>query len=173
MNLDQLLEKKKIIPCLSINQPWCWLIASGHKGIENRNWTTGYRGWVLLHASKKMDLDWFYPRGYGEDTGKLYKGKAARFGLAGIMPDHRSKYPTGCIVGIAHLDDVVTWSESVWFNESSRYGFVLSQAHTLAPIPYQGALNLFGVPISVVEHAIKDILQTSNPTEVVGNEKGI
>ena len=41
---------------LSIMQPWAWLICAGHKDIENRSWSTGFRGPVLIHAGKKFDV---------------------------------------------------------------------------------------------------------------------
>lgn len=37
---------------LSIRQPWAWAIAVGAKTVENRTWGTGYRGLVVIHASK-------------------------------------------------------------------------------------------------------------------------
>ena len=40
---------------LSIRQPWAWLIASGHKDVENRTWYTHYRGRFLIHASSRFD----------------------------------------------------------------------------------------------------------------------
>ena len=43
---------------LSIQQPWCWLLAAGHKDIENRTWSTRFRGRVLLHAGKRIDPDY-------------------------------------------------------------------------------------------------------------------
>ena len=58
------------IPCISIRQPWAWLIvrpdlpdpvdramarqAGEIKDIENRTWSTRIRGQVLIHASKGM-----------------------------------------------------------------------------------------------------------------------
>lgn len=42
---------------LSVRQPWAWAIARGHKGVENRSWTTAYRGPLLIHASMRIDLD--------------------------------------------------------------------------------------------------------------------
>lgn len=39
---------------LSIRQPWAWLIASGHKDIENRCWKTLRRETIYIHASKGM-----------------------------------------------------------------------------------------------------------------------
>jgi len=37
--------------CLSINEPWAYLIAAGWKTVENRTWHTNYRGRILIHAS--------------------------------------------------------------------------------------------------------------------------
>ena len=48
---------------LSIMQPWAWLIANGHKDIENRSWPTRYRGPVLIHAGKRED-EGFDPRDF-------------------------------------------------------------------------------------------------------------
>lgn len=42
---------------LSVRQPWAWAIISGGKTIENRSWTTPYRGPLLIHAGKAFDPD--------------------------------------------------------------------------------------------------------------------
>lgn len=41
---------------LSVRQPWAWAVARGHKDVENRSWTTTYRGKLLVHASMRVDL---------------------------------------------------------------------------------------------------------------------
>lgn len=38
---------------LSIIMPWPWLIMKFGKDVENRSWSTSYRGQLLIHASKK------------------------------------------------------------------------------------------------------------------------
>ena len=40
--------------CLSIQQPWAWMVCSGDKDIENRNWKTDFRGTIAIHASTKV-----------------------------------------------------------------------------------------------------------------------
>jgi hypothetical protein len=40
---------------LSIMQPWAWLIVNGLKDIENRKWSTDFRGEFLVHAGKTYD----------------------------------------------------------------------------------------------------------------------
>lgn len=37
---------------ISIRQPWADLIVFGPKRVENRTWVCGYRGSILIHASK-------------------------------------------------------------------------------------------------------------------------
>lgn len=39
---------------LSVRQPWAALIVLGIKNVENRTWTTSYRGRLLIHASKTL-----------------------------------------------------------------------------------------------------------------------
>lgn len=137
------------LPCLSINQPWAWLIANGYKDIENREWSISYRGPLLLHAGKKIDSRWFYPARH-EKKGQLYHSRAEQYDMDGIMPAHKDEYAIGAIVGIAQLVDIVTDHESDWFE--GTYGFVLENARTIEPVPYRGALKLFPVPRSVVAH---------------------
>ena len=36
----------------SLTQPWASAIAHGAKRIETRDWQSGYRGWVAIHASR-------------------------------------------------------------------------------------------------------------------------
>lgn len=76
-----------MILALSIRQPWAGRIVSGRKDVENRTWTTTYRGPVLIHAGKQPDREEDGP--YGE---------------------------LGGIVGVAELVDVVTESASPWFS---------------------------------------------------------
>lgn len=42
---------------LSLTQPWASLMAFGEKHIETRSWGTGYRGSLLIHASKGFPAD--------------------------------------------------------------------------------------------------------------------
>ena len=39
---------------LSIRQPWAWLIVNAYKDIENRTWSTDFRGRVYVHAGKRV-----------------------------------------------------------------------------------------------------------------------
>jgi hypothetical protein len=41
---------------ISIKQPFAWLLVNGFKDLENRNWKTNFRGEILIHASKDIDV---------------------------------------------------------------------------------------------------------------------
>lgn len=115
------------LPVLSIRQPWAWLIANGHKDIENRSWPTKFRGKFLIHAGKKFDED-FEPadeRVLGEEMGI-------------ILPN---KFDFGGIVGMAEITDCVKESNSPWF--FGEYGFVIKNAEPLPFYPCKGQLGFF------------------------------
>lgn len=114
---------------LSILQPWAWLIVNGHKDIENRNWWTGFRGPVLIHAGKT------YPKRDYESDVEDYTHAYGSYPLREEM--------IGGIVGIATIVDCVKQSESPWFN--GPYGFVLRDARPLPFRPYRGQLGFFEV----------------------------
>lgn len=42
---------------ITVRQPYAWAIARGHKPIENRTWTTPYRGPLAIHAAMRWDDD--------------------------------------------------------------------------------------------------------------------
>lgn len=117
---------------LSILQPWAWLIANGHKDIENRVWPTRYRGAFLIHAGKRW-------------------GEEQRDDLAWIREEFPqiempATFDLGGLVGQARLLDCVEYSASPWFN--GPYGFVIGAAAPLPFTPCRGMLNFFtpGVP---------------------------
>jgi hypothetical protein len=120
---------------LSINQPWAWLIASGLKDIENRNWTTGFRGEFLIHAGLKLDHDCMgsLVGGHHPVTNDTWGGQQG------------NPYPQGGIIGIAEVVDVITLrsggAENPWF--VGRYGFVIRNARPMDLIPCVGALGFF------------------------------
>ncbi len=108
---------------LSIKQPWAWLIVSGHKDIENRAWSTSYRGRVLIHAGKRYDgyrydWDWDWPEIEKPDI-----------------------FAMGGIVGEAAIVDCVTRSPSPWF--CGPYGFIIVNARPLPFRACRGALGFF------------------------------
>jgi hypothetical protein len=159
-----IVHPDQIIPagmtkCLSIRQPWAWLICHPEivretglaaKNLENRTWSTEFRGEVLIHAGATPDdlftgtkdkrLDhWYWSAHFGRAGARL----------ADLMPQRLTDYPRRAVVGQANLVDVLHDSESPWF--VGPYAFRLEQASALErPISYAGQLKLFDVPTSLL-----------------------
>jgi hypothetical protein len=137
---------------ISIRQPWAWLICEGRdprgegKPVENRDWSTDYRGELLIHAGLQP-----YP-GFEE----IRRNVRDEFGIE-IPP--LAELPRGGIVGQANLvmvldgarwrpeDDDPRWDrfrDSRW-RSGSRYPWCLDDAR---PLPFRrcpGQLKLFHV----------------------------
>lgn len=127
-----LIKKGWVAPThiLSIRQPWAYLIAIGRKDIENRTWTTKFRGRVLLHASKSMT------RGeYGDAIINL-----SDIGVRIKLPAYADIERAG-IVGEAEIVDCVTESKSKWFQRGSC-GFVMRNARQLPFVSHKGMLGI-------------------------------
>lgn len=119
----------KTIKCLSVRQPWAWLIVAGHKSLENRTWDTKYRGPLLIHASARPDddPDWL--------CSTINYAKGIKF----------PAMPLGSIVGQVNLTAVVTDSDDYFFD--GPYAFQLTDPVMFErPIPLKGKLGLYDVP---------------------------
>lgn len=115
--------------CLSVRQPWAWLIVNGWKNIENRDWPTRVRGRVLIHASKTMT------RGDYEAC-RIFMGAFTSLPLPKFEDLER-----GGIVGETVILDCVTRHESEWF--CGPFGFVLDESNPLPFMPCLGKLGFF------------------------------
>ena len=144
----------RMLPCLSVRQPWASLIIAAGKDIENRSWPTRLRGRVLIHAAKGMTRDEHAdaiafavrainadPRNAGSPRRTTLRDLGFAFG----------ELPRGAIIGSVEIVDCVTDSDSPWF--VGRYGFVLRDPRPLPVFPYRGALGLFGVPRAALVEA--------------------
>lgn len=130
--------------CLSVRQPWAWLIVNGHKPIENRDWSTKVRGTIGVHAGQKFDRD-----GY----------EWVRREFPDIPMPEPEEFERGGIVGRADITDCIDgdtavgalWRICPWF--SGRYGFVLEAAQPLPFTPCRGMLGFFRPVLTPAEKA--------------------
>src|SRR5258708_5868028 len=83
---------------ISILEPWAWLITHPRevvacgvapKDIENRLWTTRYRGRLLIHTGAKVDTSLFDERGRLDERLWYSRFGEARKRLAAAMPQRR------------------------------------------------------------------------------------
>ncbi len=124
-----------MIPCLSIRQPWAWLIVNGFKDIENRDWPTHFRGELLVHAGVTM------PRTYYNETVQDLQ-------MLGLYPPSLPAYEDlqrGGLVGWTRITDCRQEHPSPWKMEDT-YGFVLRDSRPIPFVPFKGRLGFFNVP---------------------------
>lgn len=125
------------IPALTVRQPWAWAIAHAGKDVENRTWSTRYRGRIAIHAGQTRpdadDLD---------EVGFL----ALRLNLR-LLELPQLAY--GAVVAVATLADVTTTSLSRWA-EPGCFHWQLTDVHPLAePLPASGKHRLWPLPPDV------------------------
>ena len=121
------------ITCLSIRQPWAWMILHGGKDIENRTWPTSFRGRVLIHTGLTMTgNDFADAMEFAEDAADREFDNL-----------HASDLERGGIVGSVEIVACLAHSDSPWF--VGPWGFVLRNPQPLPFIPCKGALGFFRI----------------------------
>ena len=112
---------------ISIRQPWASLIVSGAKDVENRTWSTRYRGPILIHASRTVD--------------KISNDEfQARFEMP--LP---AALLRGGVIGTAEIVDCVGDHPSRWY-AVGHYAFVLANPRPVPFIRWKEALSLRDAP---------------------------
>lgn len=114
----------KTYKALTVKQPWAHLIVAGIKTVENRAWTTDYRGRLFIHAGRSFD-------------GDAIEG----------LPD---RFTFGAIIGHVDLIDIVTEHPSPFF--IGPYGWVLANPKLIEPIKLRGRVGLFDVHLDRVTY---------------------
>lgn len=130
--------------CLALWQPWASLWLTDRKIHETRDWSTPYRGWLAVHAAKKIESDY----GAGDELGDIL---IAEFGS-----DWAKQMPLGAIIGAVnitsclqmkftspeHQDDMYSGN---WHDE--RYAWRRGEVVKLEkPIPFVGRQKIFNIP---------------------------
>ena len=124
-----------LVKALSIKQPYPHHIFNSGKDVENRDWPTNVRGWVMVHAGlSTSELDMAEPR--------------------------EAAMPRGGIVGMMKIVNCVQGMDSRWF--FGRYGFVLGAAYPLPLIPCKGKLGFFLPPPEVCA-AVAAVIERMRP----------
>ena len=121
---------------LSLTQPMAWAIFNG-KDVENRTWSTKFRGRVYIHASKgfnKEHYQWIM-----ENENRLV-----------LQLPQVSDFIHGAIIGEVDIVDCVMYHTSWWF--FGPYAFVLENPVAYKkPVPCRGMLNFFEPDIKGVK----------------------
>ena len=122
---------------LSLRQPWAWMVVHGGKDIENRRWTTRFRGPFLVHAALGMR-----PSEYADAVA------FARHVAPTLIVPQAAELALGGIIGRATLVEIIPpCGDAIscfhrW-HIPSQYGFRLSDVE---PLPFErlrGSLSFF------------------------------
>lgn len=151
---------------LSLWQPWASLWCSRRKIHETRHWPLRHRGWLAVHAAKKLVSD------CGEDLDDIV---CAEFG-----PHWRSELPCGALIGVVNIinclptekvadiysaegfefsSDADDPSNTDWTCENfepGRFAFQRREFRLFKTlIPYRGQQGLFSVPDELLQEALE------------------
>lgn len=148
---------------LTVKEPWASAITHGRKRVENRSWSTLYRGLLAIHAGRAID----------------WQARPTAWIAAGLAPYHggprkawRSSLPLGAVIAVADLTDChpryhicrpqgpetvcTVWSE--W----GQCHWVLENVRPLPePVPCRGMLGLWRLP-GDVEAAVREQLEATD-----------
>lgn len=120
---------------LTLRQPWASAVVRLGKNVENRTWTTPYRGLLAIHAGKGVD-------------------SAAPPSVAEAL---EQRLPSGCVVAVVELHSIVRDSRSEWAREG-EYHWLLRDVRELAvPVPCMGRQMLFKLPEDVERAVNRDL----------------
>ncbi|GAA5046492.1 hypothetical protein HNP84_009731 [Thermocatellispora tengchongensis] len=112
---------------LTVRQPWAALIVAGIKDVENRPWTTRYRGGLLIHAGRKTDAEGFELM---EQLGVALEGPLLH----------------GVILGSVNLTDIRRDSPSPWARLGENHWLLADAQPAVRPMTAIGALGLRPAP---------------------------
>lgn len=128
---------------LTIWQPWAWLIAEGHKGVENRNWPLpkhliGER--VAIHAASRLV-------GYDMIAFDILD----EFGI--VVPP-ATEIAVRCVVATVRLVACVKTSLDPFFN--GPFGFEMDERCKLPePVPCRGFQGFWTLPDDVLRQVVE------------------
>ena len=113
----------------TVKAPWAWAIIHAGKDVENRTWSTSYRGPLAIHASVGC-------------TGKYYTWARGWMAAIGVDVPELDTLPRGCVIGTVELMDCVRDSGSRW-GMPDNWHWILRDPKPCAPRFVRGSLGLW------------------------------
>lgn len=127
---------------LSMMQPYAWLVTAGYVTVDDRSWSTLYRGPLAVHASKQVHEQYY-----------AFLRKHTDIPLPEV-----SAFEQGGVVGVVDVVDCIAplalrgqpngrpQLHRSHFGVSGYYGLVLENPRQIPLIPYRGNRGLFDIP---------------------------
>lgn len=159
---------------LSLIQPWADAVVFLGKDIENRVWSTSFRGLFLIHASASVGTRAAFHGAVEALRSLLAPAAWETYRRDRLMLDHdtwrpRETMQRGGIIGQATLVDVIVPCKPAprsgglasafavtckhHWHAPAQYGFLLSRVAPLTFQPFKGALGFVDVPDDVARNA--------------------
>ncbi len=132
---------------LTICQPYAQLIVRSEKRVENRSWSTNYRGPIAIHAGKSRD--W------------LSEDDEARFHFLHDPLVFSAVLGTATLIDCLHIDRIERgeydrrhpWLRTHEHTEGT-WCWVLDHIHRFrTPLPWKGAQGLWVIPDNAIQEA--------------------
>jgi len=154
------MSERKTFPCLSVRAPWSWCLLHG-KDIENRSWSTKFRGQIAIHSGVSREAMHNVP---------WIKGR--RKHLDAEIPDAED-FTFGAIVGIVDLYDCVSaadersqelMADNPWADEDVDTFYLMVRKPLILPEPikYQGRLGIFHIAEPEIVSALEKLASTES-----------
>lgn len=146
--------------CISLWNPWAlaWLLDNPRlKKFETRDWSTDYRGPLLIHAAKKRDGD---VRAALNDPEMLDD--------LGVRAMYPADLAFGAVIGKLDITDCIPMSKMCWPGETEqRWGLWTPERFAWKrgprpvifkrPIPFSGSQKFFDVPLRLVQDQLEEV----------------
>lgn len=139
--------------CISVKPPWSEFIIAGIKTVENRTWTSSYRGPLIIHASSNFDSLWDINQSLNLLIPANHHLKKMHYARGGSpAPMH-----LGHLVGAVRMTNATPLTINSPFSEPGLIHHLYTNALRFPnPFPYKGKTKLFDVPLT----SLPDSLQT-------------
>ena len=141
--------------CISLWNPWAFLMAIGAKKNETRSWATSYRGPLLIHAAEKWNKDLANTCRQKPFCSVLATEKTnqpGRFYFSDSLTDILS---FGSIIAVVDLCNCIKINSSnrptgneLLFGDyiCGRYMWQTQNLRRIKPVRYRGEQRLFEIP---------------------------
>lgn len=127
---------------ITVRNPWAWAILHGGKNVENRSWTTDYRGPIYIHAGLADPAE-------SDLRNPAVARVAEQLGAAGLPVVFKPGYILGTVelTGVHHASDCRHPGSGLFCSEwafAGNYHWVLSNPRPLTcPFPETGKQGLW------------------------------
>lgn len=133
----ELHSGSKKMKALTICQPWAELIASGAKRVENRTWSTKYRGELAIHAGKSRAF-----LGDEDDGDYVFGAVIAVARLVEVVRLDEIAQKIDPAKGLAEQDDKYAWVFGHKYAEGP-WCWVLEDVRRVEPVYCTGKQGLW------------------------------